>query len=104
MIRSEMAMGEGCILAHPFSTVLNAESIGENLTIRNNTTIGYGKGGRPTIGNNVDLGVSVVIIGGIHIGNNVTVGAGSIVVKDVPDNCIVAGNPARIVRLKDIIK
>jgi acetyltransferase-like isoleucine patch superfamily enzyme len=42
-----------------------------------------------------------MIIGDINIGNNVVVGAGAVVVKDVPDNCIVAGNPARIIKYLD---
>ena len=50
------------------------------------------------IGNNVSVGCNVCIIGGIRIGNNVTIGAGSVVVNDVPDNCIIAGNPAEIIR------
>ena len=37
----------------------------------------------------------------ITIGNNVIVGAGSVVVKDIPDNCVVAGNPARVIRYVD---
>ena len=52
----------------------------------------------PTIGNNVSLGANVNIMGNVTIGNNVIVGAGSVVVKDVPDNCIVAGNPAKIIK------
>lgn len=39
-----------------------------------------------------------VILPGVHIGNHVVVGIGSIVTKDVPDNCMVAGNPARIIK------
>ena len=35
---------------------------------------------------------------GIYFGNNVTIGAGSVVVKDIPDNCIAAGNPAKVIR------
>lgn len=58
------------------------------------TTTGATHKGRPTIRHNVSLGASVTIIGNI-----VVVGAGSVVVKDVPDNCIVAGNPAKIIRL-----
>ena len=47
---------------------------------------------------NVSIGANVTIIGDIKIGNNVIIGAGSVVVKDVTDNCIVAGNPARVIR------
>lgn len=39
-----------------------------------------------------------IILPGVNIGNHVIVGAGSVVTKDVPDNCIVAGNPAKIIR------
>ena len=44
------------------------------------------------------MGANVVIIGDIKIGNNVIIGAGSVVLKDIPENAIVAGNPARILR------
>ena len=61
-------------------------------------------GGRPVIGNNVTLGASVTIIGNVKIGNNVIIGAGSVVVHDVPNNTIVAGNPARVIRYIDMAK
>lgn len=51
-----------------------------------------------TIGDNVWLGGSVIVLPGVTVGKNSIVGAGSVVTKDVPDNVIVAGNPARIVR------
>lgn len=44
------------------------------------------------------MGCHVCIIGGVHIGNNVSICAGAVVVKDVPDNCIAAGNPAKVIR------
>lgn len=94
----------GVFCIHPYSTILNlnAKSIGSNFSCRQCTTIGNKLDDkpfeRPTIGDNVTLGANVVIIGDIHIGNNVIVGAGSVVVKDVPDNAVVAGNPARIIK------
>lgn len=91
-------IGKGVLIAHPYSTVINAGSIGDNFSCIHCTTLGETSKGRPIVGNNVSLGANVTIIGLVHIGNNVTVGAGSVVVKDIPDNCIVAGNPARVIR------
>ncbi|MCM1541240.1 MAG: sugar O-acetyltransferase [Blautia sp.] len=59
---------------------------------------GYEYGIPVTIGNNVWIGGSAVILPGITIGDNAVVGAGSVVTKDIPDNMIVAGNPAKIIR------
>jgi len=50
------------------------------------------------IGNNVWIADKVTILPGIRIGENCIVGANSVVTKDIPDNCIAAGNPARILR------
>jgi len=50
------------------------------------------------IGKNCFIAVKSIILPGIKIGDGVIVGAGSVVTKDVPPNCIVAGNPAKIVR------
>lgn len=55
--------------------------------------------GKPvTIGNDVWIGGNSVINPGVTIGNNVVVGSGSVVVKDIPDNVVAAGNPARVIR------
>lgn len=94
-------IGTGLYLSHPFSTILNAESIGNNFFCIHCTTLGKKGEKRPVIGNNVSLGCNTCIIGGVRVGNNVTIGAGSVVVKDIPDNCIVAGNPAKIIREKE---
>lgn len=40
-------------------------------------------------------------MGPVKIGNNVTIAAGAVVVKDVPDNAVVGGNPAKILKMKD---
>lgn len=92
---------EGFWFAHPFSTVINADKIGKNFRCRHLTTVGKGDGKRPVIGDNVTLGANVSIIGDITIGNNVLIGAGSVVVKSVPNNCIVAGVPAKVIRQFD---
>ena len=53
---------------------------------------------RPTeVGNNVFIGANSIILPNVRIGNNCLIGAGSIVTKDIPDNSIVAGNPAKII-------
>ncbi|MCC4399587.1 sugar O-acetyltransferase [Limosilactobacillus reuteri] len=58
-----------------------------------------------TVGNDVWIGGNVTIIGDVHIGNNVIIGAGAIVVNDVPDNSVVAGVPAKVIkRLPELSK
>lgn len=57
-----------------------------------------------TVGDNVFIGFRVVILPGVTIGSNVAIGAGSVVNKDIPDNCIVAGVPAKVIRTYDEYK
>lgn len=57
---------------------------------------------KPTkIGDNVFIGIRAIILPGVNIGSNVIIGAGSVISKDVPDNVIVAGNPATIIMTLD---
>lgn len=51
-----------------------------------------------TIGNKVWIGGSAIVLPGVTIGHNSVIGAGAVVTKDVPDNAIAAGNPARVMR------
>lgn len=53
------------------------------------------------VGDCVNIGVGSKIVGAVSIGNNVMIGANSVVTKDIPDSCIVAGVPARIMRYAD---
>ncbi len=51
-----------------------------------------------SIGNDVWLGGNVTVVGGVKIGSNVVVAAGAVVTKDVPDNCVVGGVPAKVIK------
>ena len=64
-----------------------------------NSGLEYGK--PITIGDNVWIGGSAVVYPGVTIGDNVVVAAGAVVVKDIPSNVVVGGNPAKI--LKEVI-
>lgn len=60
-----------------------------------------GEAGQTIIGDNCFIGMNSIILMGSKIGNNVIVGAGSVVSGEFPDNCVIAGNPAKIIRTLD---
>lgn len=53
------------------------------------------------IGNNVQIGAGAIILDGVSVGDNVIVGAGSVVRENIPDNVVVAGVPAKVIRKKN---
>lgn len=61
-----------------------------------NSLYEYGIG--VSIGDNVWIGGSTVILPGVHIGSNTVIGAGSVVTKDIPDWVVAAGNPCKVIR------
>ena len=100
-------IGKGLKIFHGQALVVNDGTIiGKNCTLRNSTTIGNkvmvnGEVSHsPIIGDNVDIGCNVCIIGPVRIGDNVKIGAGSVVIKDVESNMIVVGNPAKDISKK----
>ncbi|MFW5411763.1 serine O-acetyltransferase [Aerococcus urinaeequi] len=93
---------------HGLGVVINQNAkIGANTKILQNVTIG-GKGTiriinnqevvAPIIGENVLIGSGAQIIGPITIGDNVIIGSGAIVTRDFPDNVVVAGVPATVIK------
>ena len=62
---------------------------------------GVSRVGRVSIGDEVFVGHGTIILPGVRIGSRVVVGAGSVVTRDIPDNSVAAGNPARVVGTND---
>jgi len=101
-------VGSSLKLHHGVALVIFHETIiGNNCILRHSTTIGNKKlpdgsySTSPKIGNNVDIGSNVVILGPITIGDGAVIGAGAVVVKDVPENAVVVGNPAKVIRIME---
>ena len=96
-------IGRRVFIDHGDGVVIGETTIiGDDVTIYQGVTLGgTGKdtGKRhPTIGNGVTIGAGAKVLGPITIGDHSKVGAGAIVLKDVPPNCTVVGNPGRIVK------
>lgn len=53
------------------------------------------------VGDNVYFGNNVIILPGVHIGSNVVIGAGAVVSRDIPDNSVAVGVPARVIKSAD---
>ncbi|MFW6357615.1 MAG: serine O-acetyltransferase [Chroococcales cyanobacterium] len=99
-------IGKGVFIDHGMGVVIGETAIvGDYCLIYQNVTLGgTGKqiGKRhPTLGKNVVVGAGAKILGNIRVGDHVRVGAGSIVLRDVPDNCTIVGIPGRIVSRAD---
>ena len=102
-INVDMPLGCACKLNHVHCTHLNAKSIGHHFMTFHNVTVGDSiyPHGTPTIGNNVTICCGAMVLGDITIGNNVIIAAGAVVTKSVPDNCIVGGVPAKIIKVRE---
>lgn len=94
-------VGRRVKLEHFGGMILGAREIGDDTTLRQNTTMGirstddvYAK---PTIGRFVDIGAGAVIVGAVKIGDNSVIGANSVVYMNVPENSVVVGVPGRII-------
>jgi serine O-acetyltransferase len=91
----------GLRIDHFGSILVNCQFIaGKNLTITHGVLIGQTDTGVPRCGDNVAIGAGAKVIGGITLGDSVQVGAGAVVTKSFPDNAVIAGVPARLLRFR----
>lgn len=92
-------IGGGLYIQHGFATIITARSLGVNCWINQQVTVGFSsRNERPVIGDNVIINAGAKVIGGVVVGNDSVIGANAVVVKDVPENCVVGGVPAKIIR------
>lgn len=122
VIREKVEIGEGAVIM--MGAVINIGAV-----VGRGTMIDMGAvlGGRATVGerchigagavlagvvepasatpviveDGVLVGANAVVIEGVHIGKNAVVAAGAVVIEDVPENAVVAGSPARVIKMKD---
>lgn len=102
-IQAGATIGRRFTIHHGYAVVINKFVVaGDDFTIRHGVTIGNRSKSNdcPVIGNGVELGANVVMIGDITVGNNVVVGAGSVVLDNVPDNALVVGQKAQVKVIK----
>lgn len=104
-VPASCAIGKNTRFAYGgIATVVHSRAkIGDNCLIGQCVTIG-GRSGHinvPEIGNNVYIGAGAKILGPIKIGNNSIIGAGAVVLTDVPENSVVAGVPAKIIKVRE---
>jgi serine O-acetyltransferase len=95
-------VGRRVKIEHFGGMILSARAIGNDVTIRQNTTIGIASKAdlhaKPTIEDGVDIGCNAVIVGNIKVGKGAVIGAGAVVIRDVPPYSVVAGVPAKVIR------
>lgn len=98
IIGANSKIERGINLFHPINIVIGDRCIiGKNCTIYHDVTLGQNHGKYPVIGDNVIIYPGAKIIGDVKVGNNAIIGANAVVVKDVLDNQIVGGVPAKVI-------
>lgn len=104
-ISGKSKIGENTFFAYGgIGVVLHNDTIvGDNCMLGQGITIGGRSGSKspPIIGDNVYISAGARVLGDIEIGDNSTIGANAVVIKDVPENSIVAGVPAKLIRYKN---
>lgn len=96
-------LGRRVRIWHHSGMVLHAESIGDDVHIRHNTTMGvvrtFHNFELPIIEDRVDIGAGVCLLGQIRIGHDSIIGANAVVLNDIPPYSVAVGSPARVVKV-----
>lgn len=93
-------IGGGFFIQHGISTIVGAKKIGKNCRVNQQVTIGYKQKDAPVLEDNVSVTVGAIVLGDITMHRNSIAAAGAVVISDVPENAIVGGVPARVIRWK----
>lgn len=93
--KSEISIGSDCRIGANFCCF---DSDFHGLSVKNRDNPEFIVSKPVLIGDNVFIGQNVTILKGVQIGNNVVIGSGTVVTKSFPDNVIIAGNPAQVIR------
>jgi serine O-acetyltransferase len=95
-------LGRRVRIWHHGGMVLHARSIGDDVHLRHNTTFGVATRDRlraiPTIGDRVDIGCGVCVLGNVTVGHDSIIGANAVVVADIPPYATAVGIPARVIK------
>jgi len=87
-------IGPRMFVEHGFATIISAKSIGSDLWVNQQVTIGWNYDKAPVLGNGVRIAAGAKVIGGVRLGDNCIVGANGVVTKDIPSEEIWGGVPA----------
>ena len=113
LIAESSKIGQGVLISHnasvgPMAVVGDFNILNSRCTIGHDTILGefnfispqVSLSGNTKIGNHNMFGVNSATIPGVSLGNNNTIGAGSIITRDVEDNCVVVGVPGKVIKRK----
>jgi len=100
-------IGPGFCVFHPFGLVVGGDvRAGKNFTLSMDVVLGGNIGKQrpdgsqmPILGDNVNIAAGCKVVGPVKIGDNCLIGANSVVIHDIPSDCIAAGAPARVIRI-----